>query len=75
MIKSLQKVGNSRALVLDKAMLEHLGVRDEDQVQVTLSGDSLIVTGVSRTIPDDVYERSKKKIMTKYDKMLRNLAK
>ncbi len=75
MIKTLQKVGNSKALILDKSVLEQLGVRDDDQVQLTVTGESLIVTAISRVIPDDVYERSKKKIMVKYDTMLRNLAK
>ncbi len=44
MIKQLRKVGNSNALILDKPILELLGLEEEGQVQLTIQDGSLIVT-------------------------------
>ena len=44
MIKQLRKVGNSNALILDKPILELLGLEDDGQVQLTIQDGSLIVT-------------------------------
>ena len=44
MIKNLRKVGNSNALLLDKAILELLGLDENGEVQLTIDNGSLIVT-------------------------------
>lgn len=44
MIKKLRKVGNSNALLLDKAILELLGLEEGGEVQLTVSDGSLVVT-------------------------------
>ena len=44
MIKQLCKVGNSNALILDKPILELLGLEEEGQVQLTIQDGNLIVT-------------------------------
>lgn len=44
MIKQLRKVGNSNALILDKPILELLGLEEEGRVQLTIQDGSLIVT-------------------------------
>ena len=44
MIKQLRKVGNSNALILDKPILELLGLEEEGQVQLTIQDGHLIVT-------------------------------
>jgi antitoxin component of MazEF toxin-antitoxin module len=44
MIKRLRKVGNSNALILDKPILELLGLEEEGQVQLTIQDGNLIVT-------------------------------
>jgi antitoxin component of MazEF toxin-antitoxin module len=75
MIKTLQKVGNSKALILDKALLEQLGIRDDDLVQLVVSGSNLIVSPVIPCIPDEEFDKVLKRIMTKHDKALRNLGK
>jgi len=43
MIKQLRKVGNSNALILDKPILELLGLEEEGQVQLTIQDGNLIV--------------------------------
>jgi antitoxin component of MazEF toxin-antitoxin module len=44
MIKQLRKVGNSNALILDKPILELLGLEEDGQVQLTIQDGNLIVT-------------------------------
>ena len=43
MIKQLRKVGNSNALILDKPILELLGLEEGGQVQLTIQDGNLIV--------------------------------
>lgn len=52
MRKKLVKHGNSRALVIDKAILELLNLGDDEEVIVSTDGHSLTVTPVA-----DVDER------------------
>lgn len=44
MIKQLRKVGNSNALILDKPILELIGVAEGGDVQLTIQSGSLIIT-------------------------------
>ncbi len=44
MIKQLRKVGNSNALILDKPIMELLGLEEDSQVQLTIQDGNLIVT-------------------------------
>ena len=53
MIKQLRKVGNSNALILDKPLLELIGLLDEGEVQIVVSNGSLIITPVSPTQVDE----------------------
>lgn len=43
MIKQLRKVGNSNALILDKPIMELLGLAENSQVQLTIQDGALIV--------------------------------
>ena len=43
MIKQLRKVGNSNALILDKPILELLGLEEDGQVLLTIQDGKLIV--------------------------------
>ena len=52
MIKQLQKVGNSNAIVLDRAVMELMGLEERGKVQMTLSEGSLVVTPVAPRRPD-----------------------
>ncbi|MCK5786506.1 MAG: AbrB/MazE/SpoVT family DNA-binding domain-containing protein [Candidatus Sabulitectum sp.] len=44
MIKRLRKVGNSNALILDKPILELLGLKENGLVQLKIQGSNLIIT-------------------------------
>ncbi len=46
MKKKLTRTGNSVALVLDKPILEQLGVDENSEVEVSTNGDVLVMTPV-----------------------------
>ena len=74
MIKTLQRHGNSQALVLDKPILEMLGVGDDTRLQLSISGGSLIVTPVDTGIGNDEVDRQFDRLQSRYGDMLRRLA-
>ncbi len=43
-IKQLKKVGNSNALILDKAIMELVGLEENSEVQLTVHNGSIIIT-------------------------------
>lgn len=47
MIKKLVRHGNSRALIIDKPILELLGANENSEFTITTDGKSLTVTPVS----------------------------
>jgi len=52
MIKQLRKVGNSNALILDKPILEILGLEEGGQVQLTIQDGHLIVSPANPSAVD-----------------------
>lgn len=75
MIKQLRKVGNSRALLLDKPILELMGLADDGQVQLVIREGSLIVTPVNpEAVDDDQFQACLKRVTTRRSKLLERLA-
>lgn len=75
MRKKLVKHGNSRALVIDKAILELLKIDDDTEVDVSVSGQALVITPAlqeeeARERFDSAVERS----LRRYDDVFRKLA-
>ncbi len=74
MIKTLQKHGNSHALVIDKALMEAIGIQDDSPLQITLSGNSLIVTPVHVGVGREEIAKAIAELRPRYGDMLRRLA-
>ena len=74
MVKTLQRHGNSHALVFDKPIMEMLGVREDTRLQVSVSGGSLIVTPVNVGVGKDQIDRVFDDLQPRYGGMLRRLA-
>jgi len=75
MIKHLRKVGNSNALILDKPILELLGLEEGGQVQLTIQDGSLIVTPANPGVVDqDAFESNLDLVIKKRKKVLKRLA-
>jgi len=74
MIKTLQKHGNSQALVIEKALMDALGIQGDTPLQISVSGNSLIVTPVNVGVGRETVAESIKKLRPRYGPMLKNLA-
>jgi len=74
MVKTLQKHGNSQALVIDKALMDALGIQADTPLQVTVTGNTLIVTPVNVGLGREAVAQSVKKLRRRYGQMLKNLA-
>jgi antitoxin component of MazEF toxin-antitoxin module len=75
MIKQLRKVGNSNALILDKPILELLGLEEDGQVQLTVQDGNLIVTPAQpNQVDPEVFSEKLDFIIRKRRKVLKRLA-
>lgn len=75
MIKQLRKVGNSNALILDKPIMELLGLEEDGQVQLTIQDGALIVVPTNPFLVDKEEMTSKLDyILQKRKEVLRRLA-
>ena len=63
MIKKLTRTGNSVALVLDKPILEELGLDEGSEVEVSTNGQVLVMTPK----PDSSRRRKLKRILDELD--------
>lgn len=66
MIKKLQKIGNSRGILLEKALLKLLKVDDDDQVEIIPQDEGLLIKKVSAK---SAYEEVSKKHRKSLDKL------
>jgi len=74
MVKTLQQVGNSQAIVLDKPLLESLGISKETKLHVRISGRSIILTPADGSIPTEEFERVAKKVARQNAELLKRLS-
>ncbi len=74
MIKTLQKHGNSMALVIEKPMMEAIGINEDTPLQITLSGNALVITPANVGVGRKRIEESLKKMRRRYGPMLKRLA-
>ena len=75
MIKRLRKVGNSNALLLDKPILELLGLEENGEVQLTVDRGSLIVTPANpRPVDKERFEACLERVVAERRDVLKRLA-
>ena len=76
MIKQLRKVGNSNALILDKPILELLGLEENGRVRLTIQDGNLIVTPANpQLVKTEGMNEQLDYVMKKRRNVLRRLAK
>jgi antitoxin MazE len=76
MIKKLVRHGNSRALVIDKPILDLLKIADETEVEITTDGQRLIITPVPLgTMRQAEFEMAAEEATTRYDSVFKRLSK
>jgi antitoxin component of MazEF toxin-antitoxin module len=74
MVKKLTRIGSSLGLVIEKPILELLGIDRDTPLEVRTDGDSLIVRPMRTADRDDVL-RAAKRVMDVHAKTLKKLAK
>ena len=75
MVKKLQKVGNSNALILDLPIMEMVGLQEGKEVQITVSNGSIIITPVDpRRVDPEELERQLDRIVGERREVLKELA-
>ena len=74
MIKTLKKHGNSMALVIEKPMMEAMGITEETPLQITVSGNALVVTPANVGVGPERMKAVIKDIRKRYGPMLKRLA-
>ncbi len=73
--KKLTKHGNSYALVIDRPILELLGINDETLLEIsTPDGATIIITPVKSQEQQKKFKGALQKINKKYSRTLKNLA-
>ena len=66
MIKKLQKIGNSRGVLLEKALLKLLKAEDDDQVEIIPQDEGLLIKKVDAK---SAYQEVSKKHRKSLDKL------
>jgi antitoxin component of MazEF toxin-antitoxin module len=75
MVKHLRKVGNSNAILLDKPLMELIGLEEGGAVQVAVENNSIRLTPISpRRVPQELFETVTKQVMRERKTLLRRLA-
>lgn len=74
MIKTLTRHGNSLALVIEKPVLELLGVNAETPFEISTDGQVLILVPVRDAGRQDSFRAALDKVNARYPKALKKLA-
>lgn len=75
MTRTLQRHGNSVALVFDKTMLEALHMTPDTPVHITLHGNAMVITPANVGIEEEELDEAIAHLRPRYQRMLENLAK
>jgi len=73
-IKTLQRVGNSSALVIDKTTMKFMEIDQDTPLSVTLDGRKLIVEPLTEQMRKSLVRDSMRKTGKKYARVFRKLA-
>jgi len=77
MIKRLQAVGNSSAVIIDKPILELLKIEADTELDISTDGERLIITPIrGKAVPrNERIKRAQSKIVKKHAETFKKLAK
>ena len=74
MMKRLIKHGNSRAIVVDKVLLEAAGISEETLFQISVNPSGGLVIQSIEDHKTDIFRENFEKMNKKYKKLMQNLA-
>ena len=74
MTKHLTTHGNSAALVIEKPIMDLLGITTKTPLEITTDGRSLVISPVRDANRENKFRKALKKVNQKYGKTLAKLA-
>lgn len=74
MIKRLIRHGNSRAIVVDKILLEAAGLSEDATFQISVNPSGGLVIQSVEEAKGDVFQQNFEKLNKQYKKLMQNLA-
>ena len=75
MIKKLSKVGNSRGIIFDAALMEQAHLKEGDEVNVTVhQGGSITLTPIRRAIDAETARSTTKRLISKNRDLFKRLS-
>jgi antitoxin component of MazEF toxin-antitoxin module len=74
MIKKLTRTGNSVAIVLDKPILEQVGLDEDGEVEVSTNGQLIIIVPTADPARARKFRKSAQKINRKYAGLFKRLS-
>ncbi|HEV2722639.1 MAG TPA: AbrB/MazE/SpoVT family DNA-binding domain-containing protein [Thermoanaerobaculia bacterium] len=74
MIKKLTRTGNSVAVVLDKPILEELGLDEDSEVEVSTNGQIIVIAPKRHASRERRFRKSVEKINQKYAGLFKRLS-
>jgi antitoxin component of MazEF toxin-antitoxin module len=76
MVKTVTKIGNSKGIILDAALLELAHLKEGDQLAVTVhAGGTITLTPLEgRAIGDEVFDRVAETVLESYSGTLKKLS-
>jgi len=72
MIRQLQKIGNSKGVVLTRTMMDHLGV--DKEVEVTMEDGRIVLTAPPKESRRQSFEEARSATFSQYGEALQRLA-
>jgi antitoxin component of MazEF toxin-antitoxin module len=73
-VKQLVQHGNSKAIVIDKAVLQAAGLDETTMFQIVVDPNSGITIQSVKPVNDNLFKKSLNKMMKKHSKLLKRLA-
>lgn len=73
-VKTLSRVGNSLALVLDKGVLEILDIKAKTPLKITTDGERLFVTPIKELKMEETIKASYDRFNKRYKKVFKKLS-
>jgi antitoxin component of MazEF toxin-antitoxin module len=74
MIKRLTRTGNSIAVVLDKPLLEELGLEENAEVEVSTNGQIIVITPKRSAVRERKFRKAVDKVNRKYAGLFKRLS-
>ena len=75
LVKTLTRHGNSLALVIDKPILDMLGISADTPLQITTNGNTLIISPHRQQLTVEAFETALRQVNDEFGDVLKNLAK